>query len=72
MRKLAERVLFIVFKVYKVCISPLMGDRCRFYPSCSDYSYESIKKHGFIKGSFLSFKRICKCNPYHPGGIDKV
>ena len=57
---------------YRFTISPLIGSCCRFYPSCSTYSLEAIKKHGTLKGFFLMVKRICKCHPYHPGGVDPV
>ena len=53
-------------------ISPLFPASCRFYPSCSEYSYGSIKKHGVIKGTYYSIIRILKCHPYHPGGFDPV
>ncbi|MCD6375705.1 MAG: membrane protein insertion efficiency factor YidD, partial [Caldisericaceae bacterium] len=45
---------------------------CRFYPTCSEYSYESIKKHGVVKGGWYSIRRISKCHPWHPGGYDPV
>jgi len=59
-------------KLYQLLISPLLGKRCRFYPTCSQYSIEAIKKYGFFKGSLLSFKRIVKCGPWHPGGYDPL
>ncbi|HAR54731.1 TPA: membrane protein insertion efficiency factor YidD [Patescibacteria group bacterium] len=45
---------------------------CRFYPSCSEYAYESIQKHGLIKGGWSAAKRLFRCHPYHPGGVDLV
>jgi len=68
MRKLA--VLFI--RGYRYLISPLLGNCCRFYPSCSQYGEEAIQRHGFILGGWLTIKRILKCHPWHPGGIDEV
>jgi hypothetical protein len=59
-------------KLYQLLISPLLGKRCRFYPTCSQYSIEAIKKYGFLKGSLLGFKRIVKCGPWHPGGYDPL
>lgn len=56
---------------YKRLISPLLGDLCRFYPSCADYAIAVIESHGVIRGGWLAFKRLCKCHPYHPGGIDE-
>lgn len=57
---------------YQLIISPLLGPRCRFYPSCSNYAIEAIRLHGVVKGSVLTAKRIAKCHPGHPGGIDPV
>ncbi|WP_010274103.1 membrane protein insertion efficiency factor YidD [Paenibacillus senegalensis] len=57
---------------YRKFISPLKPPTCRFYPTCSQYALESIENHGAWKGSLLSIKRICKCHPFHPGGIDPV
>jgi uncharacterized protein len=59
-----------IIKFYQNYISPNLGNNCRFYPSCSEYSYVSIKKFGIIKGSFKGIKRILKCHPFHKGGID--
>lgn len=57
-------------KFYQNFISPLLGKHCRFYPSCSSYCYSAIKKNGINKGMCLSIKRILKCHPFNPGGID--
>ncbi len=59
-------------KLYKIIISPILRPSCRFYPTCSTYSIEALKKHGFIKGGILSVKRIVSCNPMHRGGYDPV
>lgn len=61
-----------IIKLYQSIVSPLLGSNCRFYPSCSNYALEAIKKHGNIKGYWLSIKRILKCQPFHQGGIDQV
>lgn len=64
---------FIVFiKFYQTVISPLKPPTCRFYPTCSNYGLEAIKRFGAFKGGYLTLKRILKCHPLHPGGIDKV
>lgn len=68
MRTVAIR--FIRF--YRYLISPLLGDCCRFYPSCSHYGEEAFARHGVLKGGWLTLKRISKCHPFHPGGIDWV
>ncbi|MFO7667514.1 MAG: membrane protein insertion efficiency factor YidD [Desulfobacterales bacterium] len=64
-------VLFFI-RAYQNVISPMIGPVCRFYPSCSEYAYVAIDRYGLIKGVFLAIKRILKCNPYNPGGIDPV
>ncbi|WP_248925274.1 membrane protein insertion efficiency factor YidD [Paenibacillus hamazuiensis] len=57
---------------YRKCISPLKPPTCRFYPTCSEYALVALERHGALKGSWLAAKRICKCHPFHPGGIDHV
>ena len=66
-----KAVLFLI-KTYKKFLSPLLGQHCRFWPTCSDYTYEAISKHGLFKGLILGGKRLLKCHPFHPGGIDPV
>ncbi|MEH6515603.1 MAG: membrane protein insertion efficiency factor YidD [Halioglobus sp.] len=67
-----QRILIFILHVYKACLSPFLGDNCRFYPSCSTYAREAIEIHGAIKGSYLALRRIGKCHPWHEGGIDQV
>ncbi len=67
-----KTVLLLLIKFYRTAISPLIPNSCRFYPTCSQYSLQAIEKFGAAKGSWLSAKRIIKCNPLHPGGIDPV
>ncbi|MBN7825870.1 membrane protein insertion efficiency factor YidD [Bowmanella dokdonensis] len=57
---------------YQKWLSPLLGPRCRFHPSCSEYAVGSIKIHGLLIGCWLTTKRILKCHPLHPGGDDPV
>lgn len=64
-------VIFLI-QGYQYLISPLLGNRCRFYPSCSSYALEAIQVHGAFKGCCLSLLRLSKCHPFHEGGIDLV
>ena len=66
------KVILLIIKGYQLAISPLIGPRCRFAPTCSQYALESFEKHGFVRGLVLSLKRISKCHPFHAGGIDEV
>lgn len=63
-------MLFI--KIYQKTISSILPPSCRFIPTCSEYSYEAIKKYGVIKGSLLSVWRVLRCNPFNTGGYDPV
>lgn len=67
-----KNIALVLIKGYKTFISPLLGNHCRFYPSCSAYTSEAIKKYGLLKGTYLGVKRLLKCHPFHPGGIDLV
>jgi putative membrane protein insertion efficiency factor len=64
--------LKIIIKLYQYTISPIIGPRCRYLPSCSNYALEAIDKHGVTKGMFLSIKRISKCHPWGKSGHDPV
>jgi putative membrane protein insertion efficiency factor len=61
-----------IIRFYQIVISPLKPPTCRFYPTCSSYGLEAIQRFGPIKGGYLTIKRILKCHPLHPGGIDLV
>ncbi|MBS0185689.1 MAG: membrane protein insertion efficiency factor YidD [Proteobacteria bacterium] len=61
-----------LLKAYKLFISPFLGPRCRFFPSCSEYAYESLSFYGIFKGSSLTFKRLLKCHPWGGEGYDPV
>ncbi len=63
-------LLLVLIRVYQRTISPLLGAVCRFEPSCSRYAVACYERHGALKGSLLSFLRLCKCHPFHPGGVD--
>lgn len=67
-----KKILLLLIAFYRKCISPLKPPTCRFYPTCSAYGLEAIQRFGAIKGSYLTIKRILKCHPFHPGGVDLV
>ena len=67
-----KRVLLGLITVYRWTLSPLLGSRCRFHPSCSAYAAEAIETHGAARGAWLAVKRIAKCHPFHAGGFDPV
>lgn len=69
---IAVRFASGAIRFYQFAISPMLGPRCRFYPTCSSYTLEAIQTHGFLKGCWLGLRRICKCHPFHPGGVDFV
>lgn len=67
-----NKILIGLVKLYRKFISPIKPPTCRFYPTCSSYSLDALVKYGAIKGSYLSVKRILRCNPFNPGGYDPL
>ncbi len=67
-----KTLLSLLLRFYQVAISPLMAPSCRFYPSCSNYALEALRTHGAAKGSWLAARRVCRCHPWNPGGLDPV
>lgn len=67
-----QRLLVTGIRFYQRRISPLTGPTCRYHPTCSHYTLEAIEKYGAARGSWLGFKRILRCHPFHPGGYDPV
>lgn len=65
-----QKVIVMFIKVYQLVISPLLGPRCRFFPSCSDYACEALEHYGIVKGLYLTAKRLLRCHPGCEGGID--
>jgi putative membrane protein insertion efficiency factor len=67
------RAILIGFiQLYRWFVSPLLGPNCRFYPTCSCYAQDSIRRHGPLRGTWLALRRILRCHPWHPGGYDPV
>ena len=67
-----RRLLLVLIKTYRYCLSPMLGPSCRFLPTCSDYAMQAIDKYGAGHGGWLALKRIARCHPWHPGGYDPV
>jgi len=66
------RLLIWLLKGYKLAISPYLGSRCRYFPSCSEYARDAIQYHGAARGTYLAAKRVCRCHPFSAGGFDPV
>lgn len=67
-----KTLLIGVLRAYKYLVSPWLGTRCRFHPSCSDYAVEALRKHGLLKGLRLAVWRVLRCHPWNDGGHDPV
>ena len=67
-----KSILLLLLRAYQLCLSPYLGQNCRFYPTCSNYAREAISSHGALAGSGLAVRRLCKCHPWHAGGVDPV
>ena len=66
------QLLVFLVRGYQWCVSPLLGPRCRFTPTCSQYAVEALQTHGAVKGMWLTLRRLLRCHPMHPGGHDPV
>lgn len=66
------QVLLLTIRFYQRFVSPALPNTCRFYPTCSQYGYEAIRRYGAFKGGWLTLKRLARCHPLHPGGYDPV
>lgn len=67
-----KSLLSAVLRIYRYAVSPMLGPRCRFHPSCSIYALEAIERRGALRGTWLAMKRVARCHPWHPGGYDPV
>lgn len=68
--RLPSLLLIALVRVYQWTLSPLLGQHCRFQPTCSAYFIDAVRKYGAIRGSLKGIWRICRCHPFHPGGYD--
>jgi len=67
----AYLLIFVIY-MYRYTLSPLFGNSCRFYPTCSQYAEDALRKHGVLRGSKMAVKRLLKCHPWHEGGYDPL
>ena len=67
-----QKVLILLLRAYRYLLSPWLGHHCRFHPTCSAYAIEAIESHGALGGSWLTLRRLLRCHPWHPGGVDPV
>ncbi len=72
LRRIASALPLALLKFYKMCISPYLGNHCRYTPTCSVYAMEAIQKYGIIKGGWLALKRLLRCHPWGGSGYDPV
>ncbi|MBW2107392.1 MAG: membrane protein insertion efficiency factor YidD [Deltaproteobacteria bacterium] len=64
--------LLVLIRIYQYILSPIFTPSCRFHPTCSEYAYEAIERHGACQGTWMAAKRLLRCHPFHPGGFDPV
>jgi len=69
---LPKHLALAAIRLYQITLSPYLGRQCRFYPSCSHYAMEAIERHGAVHGGGLAVRRLLRCQPFHPGGVDLV
>jgi hypothetical protein len=67
-----RRVLMFLIRIYQKTFSLVLPSSCRFYPSCSEYTYQAIEKYGALRGGWMGIRRISRCHPWNPGGFDPV
>ena len=72
LRNAPRRMLQGGIRLYQWTLSPFLGRQCRFYPTCSHYAHEAIEEFGAVRGSVLAARRLVRCHPFHPGGVDLV
>ena len=67
-----QKCLIAALRGYRSLLSPLLGPSCRFHPSCSEYALEAVERFGTLRGSWMGLRRLLRCHPWHPGGVDPV
>lgn len=67
-----KKFAIFLIRIYQKTLSPILGNNCKFVPSCSEYTIQAIEEYGFLKGSFMGINRICRCSPLTRGGFDPV
>ncbi len=72
MKNLLISPLVGLIRFYRYALSPMLGSRCRFHPSCSEYAIEALQRHGILHGLWLAVRRVLRCNPWSHGGFDPV
>lgn len=70
--RVPRSVVAALLRLYRLVISPLYGPTCRFYPSCSAYALEAVERFGVVRGGWLAVRRLSRCHPWNPGGVDDV
>lgn len=70
--RLPATVVVLLLRLWQLVVSPLYGPTCRFYPSCSAYALEAVDRHGLVRGGWLAVRRLGRCHPWNPGGVDLV
>ena len=70
--RIPQLVLIALLRTYQAVISPMTGPSCRYYPSCSSYALLAVQRHGALRGAWLATKRLARCHPWTPGGVDDV
>ncbi len=69
---LAARIVLLAIELYRLLVSPLLSPACRFEPSCSRYAAAAVRRHGALRGSWMSVQRVLRCHPFHAGGYDPI
>jgi putative membrane protein insertion efficiency factor len=72
LKPVAVRLALLAVRGYQLVLSPVLGPACRFYPSCSEYTFQAIERYGLLKGFQLGVRRLLRCHPFHPGGFDPL